>query len=189
MPSIKAMVSGHNKKVISEETRSEARTCNCPANTVCPLDGNCLSENTLYEGTVTSNLPNYPPKVYAGISAPPWKSRLYNHTLSFNNREYAKCEIAKEVLRIKDQGGDYNIQWRIIGHAPAYNPTGKKCCLCIIEKVHIAQNIGETLLNKRDELISKCRHRRKYALDLCWTSEIMTMLFFDVIFLITMQCF
>ena len=167
MPNVKTMVNGHNKKVLSEETRSTLRTCNCPTNAVCPMDGNCLSENTLYSGTVSSNLPNYTPKEYVGMSAPPWKQRWANHTQSFNHRKYAKCEIAKEVWKIKDQGGDYNIQWRIIGHAPAYNPIGKKCCLCTAEKVHIAQNIGETLLNKRDELISKCRHRRKYALELC----------------------
>ena len=103
------------------------------------------------------------------MSAPPWKQRLGNHTLSFNHRKYCKCEIAKEVWNIKDQGGDYNIQWRIIGHAPAYNPIEKKCCLCTAEKLIIAQNIGmnQNLLNKRDELISKCRHRRKYALELC----------------------
>ena len=87
--------------------------------------------------------------------------------MSFRKREYAKCEIAKEVWRIKDQGGDFNIEWRIIGHAPAYTPIAKKCNLCIAEKVYITENIDNqhiNLINKRDELISKCRHRSKYAL-------------------------
>ena len=162
---MKTIVNGHNKKILSEDTRSEERTCNCPRNRVCPLAGNCLSKNTLYGATISSNLPTHENKEYAGMSAPPWKDRFGNHTYTFNHREHAKTEIAKEVWAIKDQGGDYNIQWRIIGHAPSYNPVSKKCNLCTVEKLYIAENL-ETLINKRDELISKCRHRRKYALDL-----------------------
>ena len=98
---------------------------------------------------------------------PEWKKRFYNHTHSFNNREYAKCEIAKEIWRIKDLGGSYNVEWDIVGHAPGYNPIGKKCRLCTAEKLLIAEDPDPNLLNKRDELVSKCRHRRKYALELC----------------------
>ena len=165
MRNMKPIVNSHNKKILTEERRSEGRTCNCPRNRECPLNGKCLSENTLYNGKITSNLPNYGENNYAGMSEPIWKLRLGNHTYSFNHREAAKCEIAKEVWRIKDQGGDYNIEWSIIGHAPAYNPVSKKCNLCTAEKVYIAENLGQ-LINKRDELISKCRHRRKYALEL-----------------------
>ena len=93
------------------------------------------------------------------------KNHVGNHTYTFNHREHAKTTISKEVWKIKDQGGDYNIQWRIIGHAPSYNPVSKKCNLCTIEKLYIAEHLG-TLINKRDELVCKCRHRRKYALEL-----------------------
>ena len=169
MPNVKAMVNGHNKKILSEEATPTTTTCSCPMNAVCPMNGNCLSEDTLYSAKLTSNIPNYTPTEYLGMSAPPWKQRLGNHKLEFNHKKYVKCEIAKEVWNIKDQGGDYNIQWRIIGHAPSYNPIAKKCCLCIAEKLLIAEelNVNENLLNKRDELISKCRHRRKYTLETC----------------------
>ena len=160
---IKSFVSGHNKKIINESTESEARTCNCPRNTPCPLNGKCLSRNTVYAGTITSDIPNYGSREYAGLCEPEWKSRQYNHTLSFNHREYAKCEIAKEIWRIKDQNGNYNVTWRIVGHAPAYNPTTKICKLCLSEKLYINEHLDE-LLNKRDELISKCMHTRKYEL-------------------------
>ena len=95
------------------------------------------------------------------------KKRFYNHTHSFTDREYAKCEIAKEVWRVKDQGGNYQIEWKIVGHAPAYNPIGRRCRLCTAEKLLIAEDPDPNLLNKRDELVSKCRHRRKFALELC----------------------
>ena len=164
MRNIKAVVSVHNKSVLKDEPQAISKTCSCPRNTICPLNGECLSKNTLYAGTIKSNLANYGEKEYAGLSAPPWKQRLGNHTLSFNDRQYAKCEIAKEVWRIKDKGGTFSIIWRIIGHAPAYDPVSKKCSLCLSEKLYIAENINKNLINHRDELISKCRHRNKYAL-------------------------
>ena len=167
MRNMKTIVNTHNKKTLNENNEAIKKRCNCQRKTTCPLKGECLSENTLYAGTISSNLPNYSRKEYAGISAPPWKFRSSNHKLSFNKREYAKCEIAKEVWKIKDQGGDFNIEWRIIGHAPAYNPVVKKCNLCIAEKVYIAENMENdliNLINKRGELISQCMHRKKYAL-------------------------
>ena len=167
MPNVKKIVNGHNKKVLAEDNTAERNKCNCPRNSTCPLNGACLSENTLYAGKLSSDLPNYNPRDYAGVSEGPWKQRWYVHRLSFNDRNYANCRLAKEVWRIKDLGGDFHIEWRIIGHAPAYNPIARKCSLCTIEKLYIAEHINENLLNKRDELVSKCRHRRKYSLEIC----------------------
>ena len=110
------------------------------------MEGNCLSENTLYAGTVTSNLPNYGERKYVGVSAPPWKKRYGNHKASFNNRKYGKCSaLAKEVWQIKDKGGVYNINWGVIRHAAAYNPVSKRCNLCLLGKLYIAENTGESL--------------------------------------------
>ena len=80
------------------------------------------------------------------------------------NRKYGKCSaLAKEVWQIKDKGGIYNINWGVIGHAAAYNSVSKWCNLCLLEKLYIAENTGESLLNQRNELISKCQHKNKYA--------------------------
>ena len=166
MPNVKSIVNGHNRKILAEITDEEARTCNCPRNTPCPMNKNCLSENTLYSATVRSTLPNFAPKKYIGLSAPPWKQRFYNHNKEFNDRNSVQCQLAKEVWKIKDQGGDYDVKWEIIGHAPAYNPISKKCQLCTAEKLLIAEDPDPHILNKRDELISKCRHRRKFSLEL-----------------------
>ena len=39
-----------------------------------------------------------------------------------------------------------------------------KCALCICEKLLIAKADPNVLLNKRDRLVSKCRHRNKFSL-------------------------
>ena len=165
MPNMKSIVNGHNRSILTERS-DVARTCNCPQGTTCPMNGNCLSENSIYMGTITSTLQDYTPKKYIGLSAPPWKQRFRNHKQSFVKREYAKCEIAKEIWRIKDLGGDFSVKWETLGHAPAYNPVSKRCRLCTAEKLFIAENPDPHVINKRDELVSKCRHRRKFALDL-----------------------
>ena len=40
----------------------------------------------------------------------------------------------------------------------------RKCDLCICEKLLITRGDPYILLNKRDVLVSKCRHRNKFTL-------------------------
>ena len=165
MSNMKSIVNSHNRAITTEETLNNKRSCNCTDKTNCPLNGNCLAENSLYAGILTSNLPNYGEKEYSGVTALPWKSRHANHKTSFHIRKYINStELSKEVWKIKDKGGDPTIRWRIIKHHAAYNPVSKRCNLCLSEKLYILEHEGGNLLNKRDELISKCRHRNKYTL-------------------------
>ena len=114
---------------------------------------------------ITSNLPNCTEEVYTGVTAFAWKARYANHKTSFNLRKYINSsELFKEVWGIKDKGGEPTIKWRIIKHRAPYNPVAKRCNLCLSEKLYILEYEGTNLLNKRDELISKCRHRNKYTL-------------------------
>ena len=124
--------------------------------------------NNLYEATITSSLSGYGEKVYFGISEPKFKSRFGPHKTSFNNRKYGNStKLAEEVWKVKDRGGEYNINWRIIKHFPGYNPVSKRCMLCLSEKLHIAEYDGGNMLNTRDELVSKCRHQNKFLLTKC----------------------
>ena len=41
----------------------------------------------------------------------------------------------------------------------------RKCDLCICEKLLISRANPNVLLNKRDELVSECRHRNKFTLN------------------------
>ena len=46
----------------------------------------------------------------------------------------------------------------------AYNPTLKKCNLCLNEKLAIIGGPDKKLLNKRSEVISQYRHRNKFKM-------------------------
>ena len=44
------------------------------------MKGNCLVNNIVYKGDVTRP---FPKKVHLGLAEGEWKSRFYNHKLSF----------------------------------------------------------------------------------------------------------
>ena len=60
--------------------------------------------------------------------------------------------------------GLYNIKWTIHERAAAYTNKSKKCYLCRAEKLAILSTDKSKTLNKRWELVSKCRHENKFYL-------------------------
>ena len=72
-------------------------------------------------------------------------------------------ELSKYVWDLKNTGIEPNLSWEIIDHASSYRNGSKSCNLCLTEKFHIITS-KLPLLNKRSELISKCRHVNKFLL-------------------------
>ena len=104
-------------------------------------------------------------KSYIGLTEGPFKQRYNNHTLSFRDRKRENStELSKYVWKLKDEHTSYKIHWTILAKAAAYNNKTKRCNLCLTEKLHIIRADTSTLLNKRSELISKCRHENKFLL-------------------------
>ena len=56
------------------------------------------------------------------------------------------------------------ISWRIISSSSSYNSSSKRCNLCLKEKFLIICRPDLSSLNKRNELVSSCRHRNKALL-------------------------
>ena len=165
---IKSIINDHNNKIIrvnENEEINNVRKCNCTKKDECPLNGKCLTKNIVYEATVTSNEPTYKEKKYIGISEPTFKKRYANHKKSFNINKYKnETELSKEVWRIKNSNYIPQIKWNILRVCPPYNQSSNKCSLCLNEKLLIALYNKDNLLNKRNELVSKCRHVNKYTL-------------------------
>ena len=59
---------------------------------------------------------------------------------------------------------EYSIKWEIKERARSYNNASKRFNLCTAEKLHILTADKSNTLNRRNELVSKCRHDRKYPL-------------------------
>jgi len=56
-----------------------------------------------------------------------------------------------------------NIEWKILRHANLYKLCSKLCRFCLAEKFAILTGDSKIFLNKRSELVSKCRHKNKEA--------------------------
>ena len=163
-----AVINSHNKKILGERVVLAKEGCNCQRGEYrnnCPMGGECLTKNVMYEALLTSNLANYGEREYKGITYNAFKTRLGNHEKDFRDERYKnETELSKEVWRIKEKGGEYQIKWKILSQHPPYNPATKRCLLCLNEKLEILENDGPNQLNKRSEIISKCRHKRKHLL-------------------------
>ena len=156
------IIKAHNNKIIGPNSLNDGESCNCRNRQLCPLEGKCTTSNIVYEAQVTSNAEV---KTYIGLTATTFKTRYSAHRSSFSDsRKKNSTELSKYIWALKDRQVPYNITWKIIRHATPYTPKTKRCNLCLWEKYHIITADKSMSLNSRTELISTCRHRRKFTL-------------------------
>ena len=73
-------------------------------------------------------------------------------------------QAPKYIWRCKGAGLNPTVSWEIVRHAPVYNSGNRVCQLCLEEKYQILISNCANTLNKRSEIINKCRHRAKFKL-------------------------
>ena len=165
MPNMNAIINAHNRKILNPNANENENLCNCRNPEECPVNGECLATGSLYEAKLAANIPGYVEKNYKGIADTALKQRIKNHQKSFNKIEYkSDTALSLEYWNIKDKGGIPEVKWKILRKCFSYNPQSKRCVLCLSEKLEILENLGAHQLNKRNEIVSKCRHQTKYGL-------------------------
>ena len=167
-PNVKNIIDSHNKNVLKNQTEGEERACNCRIKDQCPLNGECLAKNIIYEAEITTNNINDEPLKYIGLTGNTFKERFSNHKSSFKNEKYGKdTELSKMVWKLKRDNKQPKVTWKIIHHCAPINRNSLRCNLCLNEKLEIAltkSNDNESIINSRSELVSKCRHINKFTL-------------------------
>ncbi len=129
----------------------------------CPLNGKCLTTSLVYEAAATDE--SGATSKYIGLTEGTFKGRYNQHTSSFRNvNQRLSTELSKHVWSLKDQKLKYKTSWRAIKQAPAYRGGGGRCELCLTEKLMILTLGTDNLLNRKTELVSKCRHANKFLL-------------------------
>ena len=129
-----------------------------------PLGNEYLTENIVYEATVTSDgQPNDEVKAYIGLCSTSFKVRLAVHKQHMNHKVHrTKCELANYVWNLKDAGINYSIKWKILKKVRG-RLVGGACRLCTTEQLFMVEYPDKSkLLNTW--FIEKCRHRQKYSL-------------------------
>ena len=134
MPNMKAVIGGNNKKLLETE-KCDSRKCNCPKNATCPLDGECLASNIVYQATVTCDNKE---EAHVGITATSFKARFANHKASFKLKQKRNStELSKHI-------------WKILCRASHYSNKTKKCNLCLSEKYYILYKQKHSILEQKE---------------------------------------
>ena len=166
MPNMSAIIKRHNAHVCdtTHAGANQARHCNCRKPEECPLSRECLASNIVYRATV-STIGTATQMYYIGSTATTFKQRYANHKASFTHEGKAnQTALSKYVWQLKRENVAYRVDWKIVQRAAAYSNKSKRCDLCLMEKLMILTAEKTTLLNKRSEIVSKCRHQQKFSL-------------------------
>ena len=162
---LQTIIKKHNRKILETSKKpSTENNCNCRKKNDCPLKNNCFTSSVVYNANVTTESDTIG-KNYIGLTEGTFKQRYTQHKLSFRNRNYSNStELSKHIWTLKDSNTNFTINWSILATAPAYSNKTKRCHLCLTEKLYLIRAKKPYLLNKRSELISKCRHENKFYL-------------------------
>ena len=72
--------------------------------------------------------------------------------------------LSSYIWKLKEKQTPYFVNWLIKARGHAFSSGGRACNLCLTEKLIILTADQNTMLNRRDELLESCRHRRKHLL-------------------------
>ena len=158
----KNIIQSHNMKIMQQETKNKKKekSCNCRKDKVCPLDGNCNVNNVVYKATTEE----HPPMFYIG-STDNFKLRYNNHKSSFRHASKKSATTLSSHVWDKKLGTEPRLNWDIMKQTVPYKKGMRNCDLCLTEKYLILTEIAnEGCLNKRHEMMTKCRHKQKFFL-------------------------
>ena len=101
MPNMKNIINTHNKISTLQKIINITRTCNCIRKHQCPLNEKCLTNNILYEASITPNEANSKTKMYYGVSETAFKFRYANykkHSITSNTKLIENCQTNIGIL-------------------------------------------------------------------------------------------
>ena len=163
MPNFSKIISRHNKQSLNKDISSES-LCKCESVAECPVDGKCGLKDVIYQATVkqlNTNTEDY----YVGLTSSTFKSRYVQHNSNFRNPNTKDATtLSTHIWKLKSENIRHEVRWKIVTKAKSYSPSSGTCNLCKTEKYFIICKPHMANLNKRNELLSKCRHRNKFLL-------------------------
>ena len=93
-----------------------------------------------------------------------FKKRCSEHKSSFRKIPQSHTALSSYIWKLKEKQTPYFVNWSIKARGHAFSSGGRACDLCLTEKLTILTADQNTMLNRRDELLKSCRHRRKHLL-------------------------
>ena len=164
---IERIIKKHNNKVLNPKpVQNKMLECNCRKKEQCPLQGNCQVDKVIYKATIMPENKPEDKKHYIGLASTEFKARLANHKQTFD-KPLKKSDTALSIefwrldgLKLKPQ-----VTWEIIARASTPRSLTENCQLCTRERLEILRfRDSRSLLNKRNEIATKCVQKKDYAL-------------------------
>ena len=109
-------------------------------------------------------------KIYIGSTGRQLKSRYYEHTQSFRSEVKKESKrLSRFIHKVKNDNVDWKniFKWEIIQRTNQKRP-GNICSLCNLERLEIAFEDNNKLLNLRSELVGKRKFFSKFYLFICF---------------------
>ena len=159
---ISSIISSHNSNILSPKQQSFG--CNCRVKNEYPLNGECQTPSVIHTADLV-NGSNDEEKFYFGLADITFKERYRNHIRDFKHEKYEiSTELAKYIWQLKHDNISFSVKWTIITKVYG-RPNPFLCKLCLTEKLWIINFINDgKMLNKRSELLSRCRHLDRHLL-------------------------
>ena len=155
---------GCDRPDVTNGTTRGSTDCNCRVKQSCPLNGRSLTGSIVYRAEVCQ-AGNDTVKTYIGLTKGTFKQHNNNHLSTFRHQKYENSAgLSKKIWKKKRDNEECDVKWSIVQRAKPYSSVSKCCGLCTTEKLKICDEDKSVLLNKRSELVSKCRHENKYIL-------------------------
>ena len=160
---MKSKIDKHNRNILEPNLDEVQNSCNCRVKENCPLNGNCLVKSIIYKAEVSA--PNKTTMTYYGLTEKTFKERYGKHKSSLKHEKYkTDTELSKYVWKLRAEGIEPQVKWDIKSRAFTYQGGATHCDLCLTEKTTIALANKKCTLNSRNEIFGKCRHQRKFTL-------------------------
>ena len=141
------------------------KECNCQKGVKsCPIGGKCQTRAIVYKATIRSD--DGDERTYTGCTDRKFKERLYEHRTDANIRDNRhRTKMATHIWNKKDRGiGIQEVKYNIVKKCHKYTAGGDKCDVCLSEKLAIMKDNDRRSINKRTELMNKCRHKWRQKL-------------------------
>ena len=159
-----SIIKNHNNKIPKNNViqEPEQKKCNCRVPDQCPLNVKCLTTCVVCNADVIADDNQ---RQYTGLTEGTFIQQYYNHQLSLRDRKYSNStELSKYAWKLKESNKSSKHQ---LVHPPescCVHQQVQRCNLCLAEKLAIIRTDKSRSLNKRSELVSKCRHESKFYL-------------------------
>lgn len=75
-----------------------------------------------------------------------------------------ETELSTHLWKLKEENNDFTATWKILAKAKPYTKLINHCNFCTTEEFFLITKPHMETLNKHNELISTCRHWRRFIL-------------------------